>query len=133
MNKYIVQKNEVDRKKLSHIADREVNAHVNMDQIEDHELITIISGRSQKSSTGFLGVASATLKPLIRDSTLFIRTCVFVLTKEDLNPTTLGEGLYNQLTNYAALQITSKEEAEADSAKALCYLTQNKPRVRSRI
>ena len=99
-----------------------------MDQIAEHELITIISGRSQKSLAGLLGVATATLQPLTRDSNVFIRTCLFVLPKEELSPTTIGEGLFNQLTEYTALQITSKEdqialpatskeEAKADSAK----------------
>ena len=86
MNKYIVQKSETDSKKLAQITDNKVNSHINLDQIEDHELITIISGRSQKSLAGLLGVASATLQPLTRDSNLFIRTCIFVLPAEDLNP-----------------------------------------------
>ena len=87
-----------------------------MDQIAEHELITIISGRSQKSLAGLLGVATATLQPLTRDSNVFIRTCLFVLPKEELSPTAIGEGLFNQLTEYTALQITSKEDKIAPPA-----------------
>ena len=140
MNKFIVQKSETDQKKLSQITESEVNTHINLDQIEDHELITIISKRSQKSLAGLLGVASATLQPLTRDSNLFIRTCIFVLPAEDLSPTTIGEGLYDQLTDYRALQITSKEdkpalpadskeESETDSTKTKSTLSSDSKQI----